>query len=82
MQCRATPDSALSVEAVCAGTGYDLEAFLKFILDPLRAQPIVAAPPRHGSNPEFQVRGPAVVCPAHLDMFRRGKMTPRRTGLT
>lgn len=42
---------ALSVEAVCADTGYDSEAFLKFILDQLRAQPIVAAHPRWQDDP-------------------------------
>jgi len=72
----------LPVEAVCADSGYDSETFLTFILNQLHAQPIVAANPRHASNPEFHVKGPAVVCPANLDMFRRGKMTPKRTGIT
>ena len=71
----------LPIEAVCADSGYDSEAFLKFIVDQLHAQPIVAAHPRHQSNPEFRVQGPAVICPANLDMFRRRKMTPRRTGI-
>ncbi len=72
----------LPVEAVCADSSYDSEAFLRFIIDHLHAQPIVAAHPRHRSNPEFEVKGPVVICPAKLEMFRRGKMTPRRTGIT
>jgi hypothetical protein len=55
---------------------------LKFIVEQVHAQPVVAANPRHQPNPNFRVQGPAVVCPANLDMFRRGKMTPRRTGIT
>lgn len=77
-----TSTFSLPIEAVCADSGYDNEAFLKFIVDQLHAQPVVAPNPRHQSNPEFRVKGPAVVCPANLDMFRRGKMTPRRTGIT
>jgi len=72
----------LPIEAVCADSAYDSETFLKFIVDQLHAQPVVAAHPRHQSNPEFRLQGPAVICPANLDMFRRGKMTPRRTGIT
>ena len=77
-----TPTLALPVEAVCADSAYDSEAFLKLIVDTLHAQPIVARHPRHQSNPEFRVQGPVVLCPANLEMFRRGKMTPRRTGIT
>lgn len=72
----------LRIEAVCADSADDSEAFLKFIVADLQAQPIVAAHPHHQPNPEFRVRGPAVICPAELEMFRRGKMTPRRTGIT
>jgi len=73
---------ALPLEAVCADSAYDTEALLKFIVDPLHAQPVVARHPRHQSNPDFRVQGPVVLCPANLEMFRRGKMTPRRTGIT
>lgn len=73
---------ALPVKAVCADSAYDSEAVLKIIVDQLHAKPIVARHPRHQSNPEFRVQGPVVVCPANLEMFRRGKMTPRRTGIT
>jgi len=73
---------ALPIEAVCADSAYDSEAVLKVIVDQLHVQPIVARHPRHQSNPEFRVQGPVVLCPANLEMFRRGKMTPRRTGIT
>jgi hypothetical protein len=63
----------LPVEAVCADCSYDTEAFLRFIVDKLHAQPIVAAHPRHQSNPEFRVQGPVVICPAELEMFVVGK---------
>jgi len=72
----------LPTQAVCADSAYDSEAILKFIVDSLHAQPIIARHPRHQSNPEFRVQGPVVLCPANLEMFRRGKMTPRRTGIT
>jgi len=72
----------LPIETVCADCSYDSEAFLRFIVETLHAQPVVAAHPRHQFNPEFRVHGPTVSCPANLDMFRRGKMTPRRTGIT
>ncbi len=72
----------LPIEVVCADSGYDSEAFLKFIIETLHAQPVVAFNPRHQSNPAFRVQGPVVLCPANLEMFRRGKMTPRRTGIT
>ncbi len=72
----------LKPEAVCADSAYDNEAFLKFIMNDLHAQSVVAANPRHGSNPEFRVQSSVVLCPANLEMFRRGKMTPRRTGIT
>jgi len=73
---------ALPVQAVCADTAYDADALLKFIVDELQAQPVVAPHPRRHANPDFRVQGAAVVCPANLDMFRRGKMTPRRTGIS
>ena len=72
----------LPIEAVCADCSYDTEAFLRFIVDKLHAQPTVAAHPRHQSNAEFRVQGPALICPAELEMFRRGKVTPRRSGIT
>ena len=72
----------LPIEVVGADSSYDSEAFLRFIIDHLHAQPVIAANPRHGSNPDFEVKGPVVLCPAQLEMFRRGKMTPKRTGIT
>jgi Transposase DDE domain len=72
----------LPVEVVCADSSYDSEAFLRFIIEDLQAQPIIAANSRHASNPDFEVKGPVVICPAKLEMFRRGKMTPKRTGIT
>ena len=73
---------ALPVEAVCADSAYDADALLKFTVEQLHAQPVVAPHPRRRANPDFRVQGSAVVCPANLEMFRRGKMTPRRTGIS
>lgn len=72
----------LPVEAVCGDTAYDADALLKFTVEELHAQPVVALHPRRHANPDFRVQGAAVVCPANLEMFRRGKMTPRRTGIS
>ena len=73
---------ALPVEAVCADSAYDADALLRFVVEDLHAQPVVAPHPRRHANPDFRVQGAAVVCPADLEMFRRGKMTPRRTGIS
>ena len=73
---------ALPVEAVCGDTAYDADALLKFTVEELQAQPVIAPHPRRHANPDFHVQGAAVVCPANLEMFRRGKMTPRRTGIS
>jgi len=73
---------AMPIKAVCADSAYDSEAVLSVIVDQLHAQPVVARHPRHQSNLEFRVQGSSVICPANLEMFRRGKMTPRRTGIT
>ena len=72
----------LPVEAVCADTAYDADALLKFTVEELHAQPVVAPHPRRHASPDFRVQGAVVVCPAHLEMFCRGKMTPRRTGIS
>jgi hypothetical protein len=57
---------ALPVEAVCADSVYDANALLKFTVDELHAQPVVAPYPRRHANPGFRVQGAAVVCPAKL----------------
>ena len=72
----------MSIKAVCADSAYDSEAVLKVVVDQLHAQPVIARHPRHQSNPEFRIKGSAIICPANLEMFHRGRMTPRRTGIT
>jgi hypothetical protein len=73
---------ALPVEAVCADSAYDADALLNFTVDELHAQPAVAPHPRRHTSTDLRVQGSAVVCPANFEMFRRGKMTPRRTGIS
>jgi transposase len=72
----------LPIEAICADSAYDADRLLKFTVDELHAQPVVAPHPRRHANPDFRIQGSAVVCPANLEMFRRGKMTPRRTRIS
>ncbi len=72
----------LPVTAVCADSAYDADALFHFTAEELHAQPVIAPNPRRRPNPDFHLKGSAVVCPANLDMFRRGRMTPKRTGIS
>lgn len=72
----------LSVRVVCGDSGYDNEKILAFIVEKLRAQPVIAPNQRYQHNPDFRIQGKVVLCPADLPMVRKGRMTPKRTGIT
>jgi hypothetical protein len=75
-------DLQLSIEKVCADSEYDSEKILKHVIEVLHAQPIIARNPRTQTNTEFRVDGKHVTCSAGLDMIYKGRMTPKRTGIT
>jgi hypothetical protein len=72
----------LPIQSVCADSNYDTEPILAYIIEQLRAEPIIASHPRRRSNPQFRVKGKVVLCPADLPMVSKGRMTPKRTGIT
>lgn len=73
---------SLPLRLVCADSAYSSEKILAFIIQQLGAQPIIAPNARHQPNPDFQVQGENVICPANLEMAPRGRMTPKKTGIT
>ncbi len=72
----------LPIEVVCADSAYDAEKILVYIIDTLHAQPVIAPNSRYQPKSGFRVQGKDVLCPADLSMIHRGRMTPKRTGIT
>jgi len=72
----------LPVQVVCADSAYDSEKILVFILQQLHAEPIVAPNERFQPKPDFHVQSDVVLCPANLIMVYKGRMTPKKTGIT
>ena len=75
-------DLKLPIQSVCGDSGYDSEAILAYIIGPLHARPFIAPNLRYQANPTFQVSGKVVLCPANLPMVYKGRMTPKKTGIT
>lgn len=71
----------LSIQSVCGDSGYDSEAILAYIIG-LHARPFIAPNLRHQANPTFQISGKVIRCPANLPMVYKGRMTPKKTGIT
>jgi hypothetical protein len=72
----------LNPQVVCGDSAYDVERILGFIIEQLHAQPVIAPNARYQANPHFRIQGKEVLCPASLPMIRKGRMTPKRTGIT
>jgi hypothetical protein len=72
----------LPIRVVCGDCGYDNEKILAFIVETLQAQPVIAPNQRYQPNPHFRIQGKVVLCPADLPMLRKGRMTPKKTGIT
>lgn len=79
---RATQTFHLPVEYVMADAEYDVEAFLRFVVEELHAQPIVPHNPRREQSVEYSIRGTKLFCAADLPMASRGTVTPKQTGIT
>ena len=73
---------SLPLRVVCADSAYDTEKILAFIIQQLGAQPVIAPNARYQPNSDFRVQGQNVICPANLEMAPRGRMTPKKTGIT
>ena len=72
----------LPVQVVCADSAYDSEKILLFIIHQLHAEPVVAPNERYQAKPDFHVQSDVVLCPANLAMVYKGRMTPKKTGIT
>lgn len=72
----------LTIQTICGDSAYDSENILVYVMDQLHAQPIIAPNSRYQPNPTFHLQGKVVLCPAQLPMVYKGRMTPKRTGIT
>ena len=72
----------LSTKTVCADSAYDNEKILAYIIEDLKAQPIIAPNNRYQQNKQFRLQGKVILCPAELPMIFKGRMTPKKTGIT
>ena len=70
----------LNIRAVMGDANYDSEDLLKFIINDLKALAIIPHNPRRESK-GYQIKDGKVICEASLEMRRKGKMRPKRTGI-
>jgi hypothetical protein len=64
----------LPVEHVVGDANYDTEEILTQIFDDMKASPIIPPNPRCSQQKNFKVKKNIVLCPANLEMHRKGKM--------
>ena len=70
------------IETVGGDAIYDTENILRFIVEDLQATPIIPRNPRAKQGIYYRLVGTDVHCQADLPMYRKGKMTAKRTGIT
>lgn len=70
------------VEAVTSDAEYDSEDILEFILNTMKALPVIPRNPRSKQLIEHQIKGGKVYCMGELPMVHRGKMTVKATGIS
>ena len=73
---------SLIIEIVGGDGVYDCENILCFIIEDLKAQSIIPRNPRGESTSSYTLKGNDVYCQADLPMYRKGKNTNKRTGIT
>lgn len=73
---------ALPTAFVTADSEYDAEVILKYIVDKMHAQPIIARRTRQQQDQGFRIEGRDVYCPANLPMAHRGRVINKAKGLT
>jgi hypothetical protein len=71
----------LNIKVVTGDAGYDSEDLLKFIISDLKAAAIIPHNPRREQSKGWQTKGDKVICEAGLEMVRKGKMRPKKTGI-
>ena len=72
----------LPIHVVCADSAYDAEKILTYVFENLHARPVIASNSRYQPSHEFRVHNKEVLCPANLPMSHKGRMTPKKTGIT
>jgi len=70
-----------NIQVVTGDANYDSEDLLKFIINDLKALAIIPHNPRREQPKGYQIKGDKVICEAGLDMYRKGKMRPKKTGI-
>lgn len=73
---------SLLIEIVSGDAYYDSEKILSFIIEDLKAQAIIPRNPRTQQSTPYTFKGDDVYCQADLPLYRKGKMTVKRTGIT
>jgi hypothetical protein len=71
----------LNIQSVMGDAAYDSEDLLKFIINDLNALAIIPHNPRNEQPKGYQIKDGKVICEANLQMYRRGKMRPKKTGI-
>jgi hypothetical protein len=67
----------ISIKAVTADANYDTEEILSYIFHEMKAMPVIPKNPRGPRKDDFKVKKNTIICPANLEMHRRGKMTTK-----
>jgi hypothetical protein len=74
---------SLIIEIVGGDAVYDSEDILCFIIKDLKARAVIPRNPRgESTTPSYTLKGENVHCQADLPMYRKGKTTHTRTGIT
>lgn len=73
---------SLIIDTVSGDAIYDTEDILRFIIKDLKAQPVIPQNPRNNQTTSYILKGNDVYCQANLSMYRKGKMTVKKTGVT
>jgi len=66
---------ALPTECVIGDANYDTEEILSYIFYEMKAMPVIPKNPRRLQADAFQIKRGVVLCPANLQMHRKGRMT-------
>ena len=67
----------IPIKAVTADANYDSEEILSYIFHEMKAIPVIPKNPRGPKKEDFQVKKNTIICPANLEMHRKGKMNSR-----
>ena len=71
----------LSPEVVSADANYDDEKILRLVVEDMQALPVIPQNPRRSAAVNYTMKRGKVHCAAGLEMYRKGKMRPKKTGI-